>query len=188
MQEEQIRAALNRHWQASAAGDANAEHDIYEDDAICDYPQSGERILGRDNFAGLAESSSRPAVRLQGQADSRKRGSVDHGIHHHVPGARSIHGEYYGVPQRQGGPRNTVFRGSLRGAGLAQAMGSADRVTPRRGWGNLFGGKATTQRDETISRFLALILRAYVHAIPPVTRSSLTVLVRIEGSHSCFSC
>ena len=30
VQEEQIRVALNRHWQASAAGDANAEHDIYE--------------------------------------------------------------------------------------------------------------------------------------------------------------
>jgi hypothetical protein len=38
MQEEQIREALNAHWQASAAGDANAEHDIYDDDAICDYP------------------------------------------------------------------------------------------------------------------------------------------------------
>jgi hypothetical protein len=28
MQEEQIREALNKHWQASAAGDANAEHDF----------------------------------------------------------------------------------------------------------------------------------------------------------------
>jgi hypothetical protein len=46
MQEEQIREALNAHWHASAAGDANAEHDIYDDDVICDYPQSGERISG----------------------------------------------------------------------------------------------------------------------------------------------
>src|SRR4051794_32091479 len=53
MQEEQIREALNRHWQASAAGDANAEHDIYEEDAICDYPQSGERIFGRNNLQAL---------------------------------------------------------------------------------------------------------------------------------------
>src|ERR1700728_1470241 len=53
MQEEQIRAALNTHWQASASGDANAEHNIYEDDAICDYPQSGERILGRANLQAL---------------------------------------------------------------------------------------------------------------------------------------
>src|SRR5271156_4793449 len=50
MQEEQIREALNKHWAASAAGDANAEHDIYADDAICDYPQSGERILGRGDL------------------------------------------------------------------------------------------------------------------------------------------
>jgi hypothetical protein len=52
-QEEQIRAALDAHWRASAAGDAEAEHDIYADDSICDYPQSGERILGRRNLQAL---------------------------------------------------------------------------------------------------------------------------------------
>src|SRR5271156_2794857 len=52
-QEEQIRAALNAHWHASAVGDADSEHDIYADDAICDYPQSGERILGRGNLQAL---------------------------------------------------------------------------------------------------------------------------------------
>jgi ketosteroid isomerase-like protein len=52
-EEEQIREALNAHWRASAAGDANAEHDIYADDAICDYPQSGERIHGRANLQAL---------------------------------------------------------------------------------------------------------------------------------------
>lgn len=51
--EEQIRTALNEHWRASAAGDANVEHEIYKDDAICDYPQSGERILGRRNLQQL---------------------------------------------------------------------------------------------------------------------------------------
>ncbi|WP_263380720.1 nuclear transport factor 2 family protein [Granulicella paludicola] len=53
MRDEEIRAALDAHWQASAAGDAEAEHDIYADDAICDYPQSGERILGRRNLQAL---------------------------------------------------------------------------------------------------------------------------------------
>ena len=61
MQEEQIREALNKHWHASAAGDANAEHDIYDEDAICDYPQSGERILGRSNLQALR--SHHPASR-----------------------------------------------------------------------------------------------------------------------------
>ncbi len=50
---QQIREALNTHWHASAAGDLETEHDIYDDDAICDYPQSGERILGRSNLQAL---------------------------------------------------------------------------------------------------------------------------------------
>jgi ketosteroid isomerase-like protein len=53
MQEDQIRGALNAHWDASAAGEVSAEHDIYADDAICDYPQSGERIFGRKNLQAL---------------------------------------------------------------------------------------------------------------------------------------
>ena len=53
MKKEQIREALNAHWHASTVGDVNAEHDIYHDDAICDYPQSGERILGRSNLQAL---------------------------------------------------------------------------------------------------------------------------------------
>jgi hypothetical protein len=39
MREKQIRDGLNRHLQASAAGGANAEQDICDDDAVCDYPQ-----------------------------------------------------------------------------------------------------------------------------------------------------
>lgn len=50
MQNEQTRELLNAHWQASAAGDLNAEHAIYDDNAICDYPQSGEQIHGRTNL------------------------------------------------------------------------------------------------------------------------------------------
>ena len=53
MQEDPILAALKAHWSASAAGDAEAEHNIYAEDAICDYPQSGERILGRNNLQAL---------------------------------------------------------------------------------------------------------------------------------------
>lgn len=51
--EEQILAALNAHWHASATGDLNAEHAIYHDDVICDYPQSGDRIIGRHNLQAL---------------------------------------------------------------------------------------------------------------------------------------
>ena len=47
MNDPQIRAALERHWAASAAGNQDAEHEIYGDDVILEYPQSGERIRGR---------------------------------------------------------------------------------------------------------------------------------------------
>ena len=53
MQEAPIRELLDAHWRASAAGDTMAEHDIYAVDAVCDYPQSGERILGRSNLQAL---------------------------------------------------------------------------------------------------------------------------------------
>jgi hypothetical protein len=53
MGEEGIREALEAHWRASADGDVETEHDIYADDSVCDYPQSGERILGRKNLQAL---------------------------------------------------------------------------------------------------------------------------------------
>jgi ketosteroid isomerase-like protein len=47
MEDQGNRAALDRHWAASAAGDDDVEHEIYHDDAVLEYPQSGERIRGR---------------------------------------------------------------------------------------------------------------------------------------------
>ena len=48
MDDQGIRAALDRHWAASEAGDDAAEDEIYHADAVLEYPQSGERIRGRD--------------------------------------------------------------------------------------------------------------------------------------------
>ena len=50
MGEQEIRAALDRHWAASDASDFETEHSIYRDDAVLEYPQSGERIRGRANI------------------------------------------------------------------------------------------------------------------------------------------
>jgi SnoaL-like domain len=47
MQDDDVRAALQRHWAASDANDFEAEHEIYDDHAVLEYPQSGERIRGR---------------------------------------------------------------------------------------------------------------------------------------------
>jgi hypothetical protein len=53
MGDQEIRAALERHWTASAAGDQQAEHEIYHENAILDYPQSRERVRGRQNVQAL---------------------------------------------------------------------------------------------------------------------------------------
>jgi hypothetical protein len=53
MEDLNIRMAIDRHWAASAAGDQVAEHNIYHDDAVCEYPQSGEVIHGRRNLQAL---------------------------------------------------------------------------------------------------------------------------------------
>src|SRR3954453_7389907 len=50
MEDREIRAALDRHWAASDANDLEAEHDIYREDAVLEYPQSGERIRGRQKI------------------------------------------------------------------------------------------------------------------------------------------
>jgi hypothetical protein len=50
MQDDDVRAALLRHWAASDANDFAAEHEIYADHAVLEYPQSGERIRGRERI------------------------------------------------------------------------------------------------------------------------------------------
>jgi SnoaL-like domain len=47
MGDDDVRAALRRHWAASDDNDFAAEHEIYRADAVLDYPQSGERIRSR---------------------------------------------------------------------------------------------------------------------------------------------
>ena len=48
--DQKIRAALDQHWAASDANDFETEHRIYHEDAVLEYPQSGERTRGRSNI------------------------------------------------------------------------------------------------------------------------------------------
>ena len=52
MDESAIRTLLAQHWAAPTSGD------IYVEDVICDFPQSGERIRGRTNL--VAQRSAQP--------------------------------------------------------------------------------------------------------------------------------
>ena len=54
--DQEIRAALDQHWAASDANDFVTEHLIYQEDAVLDYPQSGERTRGRSNIQGQRAS------------------------------------------------------------------------------------------------------------------------------------
>jgi ketosteroid isomerase-like protein len=56
VRDQEIRAALDRHWAASDANDFETEHLIYLEDAVLEYPQSGELTRGRRNIQGQRES------------------------------------------------------------------------------------------------------------------------------------
>jgi hypothetical protein len=68
-----IRAVIEEHWRASESGDSKAEHAMYAEHAVLDYPQSGERFRGRATIA--AQRGGNPAdrhftvLRIQGSGD-----------------------------------------------------------------------------------------------------------------------
>lgn len=64
MDDRGIRAALDHHWAASDASNFEEEHEIYREDAVLEYPQSSERIRGRQKFR-------RPALHSQTESTSQ---------------------------------------------------------------------------------------------------------------------
>jgi hypothetical protein len=56
-----IRTWIEQHWQASERGDIDTEHAIYAENAVLDYPQSGERFRGRSKIQ--AQRGGHPAER-----------------------------------------------------------------------------------------------------------------------------
>ena len=73
MSDQSIRAALDLHWAASDINDFDTEHSIYHEDAVLEYPQSGERIRSRSNIqttrAGQPSRKRFAVRRIIGQAD-----------------------------------------------------------------------------------------------------------------------
>src|SRR5215813_1293274 len=108
MDDRTLRLALERHLEASDASDFEVEHEIYRDDAVLDYPQSGERIRGRRN---IQESRT--------VQPNKKRFTVRRMIgggnlwvtefeltYDGIPS----YGQHHGIPRGTGGPRNPVLR------------------------------------------------------------------------------
>ena len=69
----EIRAALDRHWAAADSNDFESEHQIYREDAVLEYPQSGERVRGRANIqasrAAQPQAKRFTVRRILGAAD-----------------------------------------------------------------------------------------------------------------------
>jgi hypothetical protein len=54
MGDAEIRAKIDHHWAwARMPGDMDAAHAIYHDDCVVDWPQSGERVVGKANLQAL---------------------------------------------------------------------------------------------------------------------------------------
>ena len=45
----EIRSALDNHWKFTGI-DIDKSHEIYRDDVVVEFPQSGERISGKQNI------------------------------------------------------------------------------------------------------------------------------------------
>lgn len=125
MDESEARRLIREHFE-SAMVDEERSAAIYADDAVIEFPQSGERIRGRKNI--VAFRSAYPArVRFEMY---RTIGSgnlwVNEYTVRYIGGRAALRGRDHGVPGRQGGPRAPVRRRGLGGAGLASAVGGAD--------------------------------------------------------------
>ncbi len=72
MDESTIRAMLGRHFEY-AASDPDLAHDMYHDDAVLEFPQSGERFVGVANFrewrSGFPASTSFEIREVRGAGD-----------------------------------------------------------------------------------------------------------------------
>ncbi len=125
MQEQQIRAALDQHWAASDANDFVTEHLIYHEDAVLDYPQSGERTRGRANIQ--AQRSGQPEQQAVSRAAHRRqRRAVGDRIYSHLRWQALLHREHHGVHRRQSFARDAVLRRSLSSSRLPREFGRAD--------------------------------------------------------------
>lgn len=58
MTDEEKRRLLEAHWEEHAnSADFEEAHAIYHDDAILEWPQSGERFVGKDTFRQMRQGA-----------------------------------------------------------------------------------------------------------------------------------
>jgi hypothetical protein len=100
MDEEVVRAALRHYIHYSAAGDENRASEIYHEDAVVEFPQSGERFEGVENFREWRRIYPAKAeleiLRVRGWADlwvAEVRGRYDDGPWNYGPAIYEFRGD-----------------------------------------------------------------------------------------------
>ena len=120
MDESGVRAAVKHYLDHSAAREEDVAHEIYLDDAVLEFPQSGER------FDGVATSGSGGGSTRRPRSSSTSAGCAARG----TSGSWRCGVRYDGGPRKYGvqilefrgdkvGPRDDLRDGRLRGAGMA---------------------------------------------------------------------
>ena len=127
VRDQDIRAALDRHWAALAAGDVEVQHEIYAADVVCEYPQSGERICGRQNLQAIR---SHDLIKPASFSVRRVLGSGDLWIMEYVvmttyKEPMASRSEYHEIPEDRGVFGNPLYRGAFHSAFWTRSMGPA---------------------------------------------------------------
>ena len=125
MDEEVVRAALRHYIHYSAAGDEDRASEIYHEDAVVEFPQSGERFEGVENFREWRRiypaKVELEILRVRGGADlwvAEVRGRYDDGPWNYGPAIYEFRGDKV-VPRddlRRGGMGAPEWRARWRAA------------------------------------------------------------------------
>jgi ketosteroid isomerase-like protein len=75
MDDQKIRATLDRYWVVTMAHDLDRVHEFYHDDGVVEFPQSRERIRGKQNIYELRShyhtKTSYKILRIRGDGNIR---------------------------------------------------------------------------------------------------------------------
>lgn len=60
MRDEEFRHLAEEHWERHAnSNDFDQAHSIYHEDAVLEWPQSGERFVGKETFRAMRDGAPR---------------------------------------------------------------------------------------------------------------------------------
>ena len=120
--------ALDLHWAASDANDFDAEHRIYREDAVLEYPQSGERIRGRHGNTPGVRSRSRTGNASRCGASSAP---ATCGSPNSCSLTTTVGGPTVSIMEFEGGKvarADPIFRRRVRARAFAHPIGRANPV------------------------------------------------------------